>query len=194
MCLCVFMCSCKTNFYKIKIKHHIVQDCPSRDCNKVNEVQYNQIIDTMTFVVNQCNYETTGFNQDLQQYTRYGKEVYGFFIYDLVKPTNNTQDTAVLFEIYNNHIYHFASYHYPESHNNILIVENGKIKIFTYLNCTEKGDQIEDVVQYIQKQQLDKLHDKKMIQRVKKFRNYGNYMTYSHHGSYKGDRIPRCPK
>ena len=62
----VLLSACQRDFYVKKVQHITVQNCPSDHCNKLSEQQCEPILDTMTFVVNNCDYETTGYDQNLQ--------------------------------------------------------------------------------------------------------------------------------
>ena len=104
----------------------------------------------------------------------------GFFVVDLMNPSNKdlTMDDCV--DFINGHVYHVApsDSHYSLSH--IVILEEGKLKVFRSVNCPSRGDRLEDAINYITaKLSQDKQRDE-IIVRVRNYRRYGFYGSLHH--------------
>ena len=97
-----------------------------------------------------------------------------FFVYDLTDPSNKSSLTACI-DFKNNHIYHFAPLEYNFSFSHILILEDGKLKVFKSINCLDRGDKLEDVISYLNQKLKNETDKDEIIERVKNFRKYGKY-------------------
>jgi hypothetical protein len=111
----------------------------------------------------------------------------GFFVYDLTDTLNNSILKRDSFTFTNNHVYHFASTSMPWSISNILILENGHMKIFKAINCEDKGDKISDVLNYVLNKPSLQSGNKGIDDRIKNFRNYGRYIMTDIHSSLNCD-------
>lgn len=98
-----------------------------------------------------------------------------FFVYDLTAPSNNPSLTACI-DFKKNHIYHFAPIWFNFSYSHILILEDGKLKVFNSIDCWNKGGyKLEEVISYVS-QKLENNKDKdEILERVKNYRKYGFY-------------------
>ena len=108
---------------------------------------------------------------------RTGGKAVGFFVYDLTEPSNKQVLSTECVDFKNNHVYHFAPKNLDYSSSNIAILEGGKLKIFTSLNCKVGGDNIDDVINYLQKKLAESPEKNSIIDRVKNYRKYGAYTT-----------------
>jgi hypothetical protein len=97
-----------------------------------------------------------------------------FFVYDLTDPSNNPSMTACI-DFKNNHIYHFAPQEFNFSFSHILILEDGKLKVFRSIDCWNRGDKLEDVISYVSKKLENNKDKDEIIERIKNFRKYGFY-------------------
>ena len=111
----------------------------------------------------------------------------GFFVYDLTDTLNNSILNRDSFTFKNNHVYHFASTSMPWSISNILILENGRMKIFKAINCEDKGDKVSDVLDYVLNKPSLQSGDKGIVDRIKKFHSYGRYIRTDVHSSLNCD-------
>ena len=98
-----------------------------------------------------------------------------FFIYDLTESSNSSDSRVKCIDFRNNHIYHFAPYRISFSYSHILILEDGKLKVFKSINCWNKGDKLEDVISYVSKKLENNTDKDEIIERVKNYRKYGRY-------------------
>lgn len=103
----------------------------------------------------------------------------GFFIYDLTDPSNKQTSLDERIEFKNNHIYHFADIDLPFSFSNIAILEDGKIKFFRAINCTKKGDRLEDVIAFLNEKLNNDKNKDEILKRVKNYREYGVYTSFN---------------
>ncbi|HEX8738119.1 MAG TPA: hypothetical protein VF721_22485 [Pyrinomonadaceae bacterium] len=112
----------------------------------------------------------------------------GFFVYDLTEPSNKQTSLLERVEFKNNHVYHFALIDLPFSFSNIVVLEDGKLKIFKTVNCKGKGDSMKDVIAYLNGKLKNDKNKDEIIKRVKNYREYGVY------ASFKGLSAPQCAK
>ncbi len=122
----------------------------------------------------------------LFSYSVIRKQAIGFFVYDLTDPSNKQTSLLERVNFINDHIYHFAYIDGPYSFSNIAVLHDGEIKIFRAINCKKKGDDLKDVIKYVN----DELKDDKIgtaaIERLHNYRDYGVY------ASLNGISTPKC--
>ncbi len=99
----------------------------------------------------------------------------GFFIYDLTDTSNRDVTSTGCIEFMENHIYHFAPFDYALSLSHILILENGRLEIFKSINCTDRGDKLEDVIAYINQKLAKDENKDEILERIKNYRKFGRY-------------------
>ncbi len=97
----------------------------------------------------------------------------GFFVYDLVDTDKNSYPTTKVITINKNGIYHFAPARYNLSFSHIAVIKDGKMKIFSYINCNKKGDNIDDVIEFIEKSNFK--YNEAILEQVRNYRDYGMY-------------------
>lgn len=110
----------------------------------------------------------------------------GFFVYDLTDPANKQTSLLERIEFKNGHVYHFADIDLPYSYSNIAVLEDGRVKIFKTLNCAGKGDDIDEVVSYLDKKLASDKNKAEIIDRILNYRKYGTYV------SLNGISTPQC--
>jgi hypothetical protein len=98
----------------------------------------------------------------------------GFFVYDLTDESNIETPLDRCIEFKNNHIYHFSLIFTPYSFSHIVVLEDGKLKIFKAINC-KKGDSLGGVINYLNDKLKDYKDKDEIIGRVKNYREYGIY-------------------
>ena len=107
----------------------------------------------------------------------------GFFVFDLTTPGNKSLTLQDCVDFINGHIYHVAP---PDSHfslSHIVILEEGKLKVFRSVNCPSRGDNLEDVIKYVSaKLSHDEQRDE-IIDRVRNYRKFGFYGRLHHAAS-----------
>lgn len=107
----------------------------------------------------------------------------GFFVVDLTNPTNKQSTFQECVEFTNGHIYHVAPHDSYYSLSHIVILEEGKLKVFRSVNCPPRGDRLEDAISYIStKLAHDKQRDE-IISRVRDYKKYGFYGSLHHAAS-----------
>ena len=98
-----------------------------------------------------------------------------FNIYDLTDISNKTSvrdDFCINF--INRHVYHVFPDNYSYSFSHIIILEDGKLKIFKSINCKGRADSLDDVLNYL-KQNLTDNNKDEIMDRVRDYRTYGSY-------------------
>ena len=140
-------------------------------CNDYNPQSSKEHLTQMANVLNDALprfrelYDAKGF------YIEESKPV-NFFIYNLIDTTENSYPAEKPIELKTNGVYHFSPIRYRFSYSHIAVIKNGELKVFSYLNCDDKGDTISDVVSYIE----DNFnYDTDMLGRIQDYRSYGKY-------------------
>lgn len=110
----------------------------------------------------------------------------GFFIYDLVEPSNRQTSLLERVEFKNNHVYHFAHIDLPFSFSNIAVLEDGYVRIFRTINCDGKGDSLNEVISYLNEKFKGDKNKDQIIERVNNYRRYGIYAPLN------GLSTPQC--
>ena len=98
------------------------------------------------------------------------------FIWDISDTLNRETTLEECIKFKNLHVYHFAPIRERISYSNLVILKDGKARIFKAVNCPEKGDKLMDVVQYIEDSLPPSGNKKEIISRVQNYRNYGVYI------------------
>jgi hypothetical protein len=99
-----------------------------------------------------------------------------FFVHDLTDPSNKDTSLKDCIDFKNHHIYHFApiAHHFSLSH--IVILEDGKLKVFRSINCKDRGDKLEDVIGYLNQKLMNDKDKDEILDRVRNYRKYGIYV------------------
>lgn len=96
-------------------------------------------------------------NDNIPEYSKYESEgftlkndrPFGFFIFDLVDTLNKVVSLNDCIEFKDNHIYHFAPLDNPFSFSHILILNGKEKKVFKFINCENKGEDVSAVLRYV---------------------------------------------
>lgn len=107
----------------------------------------------------------------------------GFFVVDLMNPLNKDLTLSDCVEFINGHVYHVAPQQAAYSLSHIVILEEGKLKVFRSINCPERGDRLEDVINYVSAKLAGDKNREQVIDRVRNYRKYGFYGEL-HHASF----------
>jgi hypothetical protein len=107
----------------------------------------------------------------------------GFFVVDLVNPRNQDRTLKDCVEFINGHVYHVAPSGATYSLSHIVILEEGKLKVFRSINCPGRGDKIEDVLNYVSAKLAGDKNREQVLDRVRNYRKYGSYGDLQH-GSF----------
>jgi hypothetical protein len=146
----------------------------------------SHVLDELADILNKSIPEySTGGNRGFYRDNESG---IGFFVFDLINPSNKDLSLQDCVDFINGHIYHVApsDSHYSLSH--IVILEEGKLKVFRSVNCPGRGDRLEDAINYVSvKLSHDKQRDE-ILDRVRNYRKYGFYGSLHHAGSICKDQ------
>jgi hypothetical protein len=110
----------------------------------------------------------------------------GFFVYDLTDPSNRQTSLLERVDFKDRHVYHFAYIDLPFSYSQVVVLEQGKLKVFRNLNCDSSGDRLKELVQYLRRTSRRDRSLSVLIGRVKNYRRYGVY------SSFGGLSQPQC--
>jgi hypothetical protein len=117
----------------------------------------------------QCkfHYQENGFYVDEDRLN-------GFFVFDLTDSLNRSFPKGNRIEFKENHVYHFAPKYFAHSYSHILILRKGKCKIFRSINCPGKGDDLSDVLRFMDRINLT---DPQSRRNIMIYRNFGIYFA-----------------
>lgn len=104
-----------------------------------------------------------------------------FFVYDLSDPLNNRKNGWGCVNLIDRHIYHVSPFETMFSFSHIVILEDGKMKVFKSINCRDRGDSLEDVLAYLDKSLENNKEKTEILDRVRKYREFGKYSTVDDH-------------
>jgi hypothetical protein len=100
-----------------------------------------------------------------------------FGVYDLTDLTDvDSTATDNCIEFIDKHIYHVVPFLNDYSFSHIIILENGNLKVFRSINCMDRGDKLEDVIEYLNLKLANDEDKNEIIERVKNYRKYGKYI------------------
>ncbi|WP_291721948.1 hypothetical protein [Bernardetia sp.] len=104
-------------------------------------------------------------------------KVYGFNIHDMLDTTNYIQYRKGRFNIVPNHLYHVYAWEYALSTSNLIYIEeNGKITFFEAVNCTNRGNSLEDVEKFIKSTITDEDKKQELLKVLPSYREFGYYL------------------
>ena len=99
-----------------------------------------------------------------------------FFIYDLVDTVNNSYLPNIKVDrevrLRAEGVYHFAPWDLTVSFSHIAVIKGKEIKVFRLLNCDGKGDNIDEVLKYLEN---NFNYAPPVLKRVAKYRQHGVY-------------------
>lgn len=104
-------------------------------------------------------------------------EVRGFNIHDMLDTTNYIQYRKGKCKILPNHLYHIYAWEYALSTSNLLYIdEQGKVTFFEAVNCSNRGNSLEEVEEFINKTVIDEDKKKELLKVLPFYRDFGMYM------------------
>ena len=163
------------------IQNEICSPNPDKTYNRKEVL--TQLADTLDSLIPEFRgYEKNGFSVDNEKPSK-------FFVYDLFDTLNNTLDRKRCINMIEGHVYHFSAILYQFSFSNILILNNGKMKIFKAVNCVDKGDNIEDVIAYIKTYKITQ--DEAYLNRIKGYRKFGSYLRIDNYVNLRCQSIQK---
>lgn len=104
----------------------------------------------------------------------------GFFVVDLTNPANKQLTFQECVDFIDGHVYHVAPEDLYYSLSQIVILEEGKLKVFRSVNCPPRGDRLEDAISYISARLAGDKQRDEIISRVRNYRKYGSYGLLHH--------------
>lgn len=124
------------------------------------------------------NFAPESYTKQFGESVVFDDRALNFFVYDLTDPSNKQTASLEQVDFINNHVYHFAYIDAPYSYSHIAVLEDGKFKVFSGINCPNKGDRLEDVLEYLNDKLKNDKNKKEILKRVKNYRKYGVYVSY----------------
>lgn len=115
----------------------------------------------------------------------------GFFIHDLTDTSNKSYSSTSCIEFKNYHVYHFAPFDYAFSLSHIVILEDGRLKVFKSINCKDRGDKLEDVIAYLSQKLANDKNKDEILERVKNYRKYGKYFKMDNYSTLICQEVSR---
>jgi hypothetical protein len=94
----------------------------------------------------------------------------GFGVVDLTDTLNNSDKNIYFSE---NHLYIFGPFRRRYEYCNVAIFINHRIKIFKAINCPKIGDQLADVIRYINDSLSDHINKKPLIEKITNYNKFG---------------------
>lgn len=106
----------------------------------------------------------------------------GFFVVDLTNPSNKYVSLGDCVNFINGHVYHVAPLQSAYSLSQIVILEDGRSKVFRSINCPKRGDRLQDVIDYLDSHLANDKQKNQIINRIRHYRKYGYYYSMDHAG------------
>ena len=136
-------------------------------------------------------------NQSIPEYSKAFKKGfytesergYGFFIVDLTNPSNKQMKWKDCVEFIGGHVYHVAPFDGYYSLSHIVIPEDGRLKVFRTVNCPERGDRIEDAINYASAKLSNDKKRQQILNRLRNYAKYGFYGELNHAAPSRGGFI-----
>lgn len=181
--LSVFLCSSYTTSAQWRSKPAKKVESIKVRCKPNSDPLYirSRVLDELANLLNESIPEYSkgfpkGFHSD-------SEIAFGFFVVDLTNPANKQMTSQECVDFINGHVYHVAPDDSYYSLSQIVILEEGKLKVFKSVNCPPRGDRLEDVISYVSaKLARDKQRDA-IIDRVRSYRKFGVYGSLHHAAS-----------
>lgn len=178
----LLMVSCSSNKSQIRQGENKISDCCSDTLidKKYNRKKvFTEFANTLNLLIPEWGLDKKGF------YVNEKCQLIGAFIWDITDTLNKETTLNECIALKEGHIFHFSPMRKTYSYSNIAILNGGQVKIFRAINCPEKGDKIDDVVQYI-KDSLSSMPDQSaLFNRLKAYRRYGVYLRIDEQTEFK---------
>ncbi len=107
----------------------------------------------------------------------------GAFIIDLSDTTNRETTPDECIKFLDGHVYHFAPIRNNNSYSNIAVLAGGNVKLFKAINCPEKGDKLNDVIDFVRR--LEAMNDNILLNRIRSYRKYGVYLKIDEQSEFR---------
>lgn len=159
-----------------KLTENKITSWKSKQCSENSDSLYNRqkVLEQFADILNSSIPEFKELNTFA--FSAENEKPIGFGIYDLTDPSNKYLNNNDCINFVNNHIYHVFPFTHDFSFNHIVILENGNLKVFKSINCKDRGNSIEEVLDYLNQKLFDTEENKKQIlERVTNYRKYGEY-------------------
>jgi hypothetical protein len=140
---------------------------------------FNKFANTLNLLVPGWGIDKKGF------YVSKECQLIGAFIWDITDTLNKETSLNECISLKEGHIYHFAPMRKTYSFSNIAILKDGRIKVFKAINCPEKGDKLENVIQFITDSLSTTTDKAELIIRLKNYRKYGAYLRVDAQTEFK---------
>lgn len=107
----------------------------------------------------------------------------GYTVRDLTDTTNvnkrTPDDKGDGIKFIENHFYHFVPVIMPMSYSHIAYLEDGNIKVFKSINCTDIGDDFDDFIAFAKTKLIEK---EDVLENLKNYRKFGEYLVEDNYG------------
>jgi hypothetical protein len=103
-----------------------------------------------------------------------------FFVVDLTNPSNKNVLLGDCVDFIKGHVYHVAPPQAPYSLSHIVILEEGRLKVFRSINCPDRGDRLEDAIKYVSALLANDKKRNQIINRIRHYKRYGYYYSMDH--------------
>lgn len=107
----------------------------------------------------------------------------GYSVFDLTNPSNKSkktpEDTGEGIEFIEGHFYHFSPVIMSMSYSHIAFFSKGEMITFSSINCLDKGDSFNSVLEFIKDKPSIK---KEVINNIKNYRRFGYYHIEDNYG------------
>jgi hypothetical protein len=176
-----------TLFFKITIILLLVS-CSNKQITKKTNILSSNYTENLEYIANILNKDIPNYSykMSLEEGFNFNKEknkIIGLNIFDL----NIGERISTNFK--NGHIYHISPINFENSFSYILCVFDNKLTLFSSINCKDKGDSLDDVLNFIQNRASNSVSHQ-VIERIKDYRRYGNYIKIDAITSLKCDCEP----
>jgi hypothetical protein len=141
-----------------------------------NEYNKNEVLKEFNVILNDLTSEFSIIVEGGFSNTEEGVPI-GYTVYSLNDPNNYSKtpyenDGITFLE---GHFYHFSPVLMFISYSNIAYLENGKVKIFKAVNCLDRGDDINKVIEFANDKLKNNSNKAEIIERIKNYRQFGRY-------------------
>lgn len=178
----LFMMSCSSTKSQSKAGGNKISNCCSDTLidGKYNRKKvFTEFANTLNLLIPEWGIDKKGF------YVNEKCQLIGAFIWDITDTLNKETTLNECITLREGHVYHFSPMRKTYSYSNIAILSNGQVRIFKAINCPEKGDKIEDVIQYIKDSVSSMPDQSELFNRLKDYRKYGVYLRVDEQTEFK---------
>lgn len=171
LCCWVLMLSCTAKIQKRQIKSEMINCCSAVNDDKV----YNRdsVFNLFASTLNQLM--TPEVKKEKKFYVSENCHLAGAFIWDLTDTLNKATTLSACIQLKEGHVYHFCPFRKNYSYSNIAVLYEGRVRIFSAINCPGKGERIEDVIRFVSDSL--QIQDKEgLIKRIRRYREFGAYI------------------